>query len=270
EGGGERRETRPGALAVPAAEVARSRGPGTDFDGAVLGSDILDGHQEHRHEVLREVGLGRTASWSQPRGSLDQLELTRRLGMLAATGTRGDPEPLRRRPSTPATAGRDRSLVTARQCRTRIRLVHGTRPRADPQTPGRGQRESLPCDRDVLGHVLGAGGAAAVQDGRASGRPHAPVGIDPEIARPRPWEHEAFDELDGELARVDRLLDVVRLHVGEDPHVAGILAARVAGVLAGARTLPGALPGILLRDADRVGVEEVVGPFGEPQDDLVT
>src|SRR5262249_24796649 len=142
--------------------------------------------------------------------------------------------------------------------------------RARRQAAGGGAPDALAGDRDVIGDQLGAGGAPAVQHRGARRRADAEVRIEDQVVRARGREHEALDQLDRELAGVDRLLDVVRLDVGEDPHVARVLTGGMAAVLAGARSLEGALAGILLWHAHGIEVEVIGVAAREPEDRLVT
>ena len=66
-----------------------------------------------------------------------------------------------------------------------------------------------------------------------------------------------------------RLLHMVALDVGNVPQVARILAERVARQLPCFRPLEVLLARILLRDSDRIEVEEVVVRLSEPDDRFV-
>lgn len=83
-------------------------------------------------------------------------------------------------------------------------------------------------------------------------------------------QNQTFDKLDRKLARVLGLLDVIILHVRENPYVAGILAERVSGKLPDLGSLEVLLVGIFGWDPDRVQIECVVLGLGEPQDRFVS
>jgi hypothetical protein len=131
-----------------------------------------------------------------------------------------------------------------------------------------GELDPLARQRHVGRHDLGARGAAAVEKGGHGRRAGTHVRIEDQVARIGEGQHEALDQLDGELAGVGGLLDVVVLDVGDRPHVARVLAERVARRVAGVGTLEVALARVLLRHAHRVQVEHVA-LAREPEDGLV-
>src|SRR4029077_9757651 len=95
------------------------------------------------------------------------------------------------------------------------------------------------------------------------------VRVDDQITGLGEREHQPLDQLDRELTGMDRLLDVVVLHVRDHPHVTRVLAERMAGRLPRARTLEVPLARILLWHPHRIEMEDV-GGAGEPEDRLVT
>lgn len=109
----------------------------------------------------------------------------------------------------------------------------------------------LPSRLDVGRLDVAAVAAAAVLDRRDDARSNAHIRVEDVVALPRHRQHQTFDELDRELARVDRLFDMVVLDVGNDPDVARVLAKRVAGELAGLGAFEILLPGYL--DGTRTG-----------------
>src|SRR3989337_1387305 len=68
---------------------------------------------------------------------------------------------------------------------------------------------------------------------------------------------------------MNRLLDVVGLHVWNVPDIGRVLAQGIAGKLSFSWPLEVLLVGIFLRYTYRIKVERVVVPFGKPQDNLV-
>src|SRR5450759_3412670 len=66
-----------------------------------------------------------------------------------------------------------------------------------------------------------------------------------------------------------RLFDVVRLHVGDHPNIAGVLAERVTRQLPPLRSLERSFVWVLLRHPHRVKVEVVALTLREPEDGLV-
>jgi len=86
---------------------------------------------------------------------------------------------------------------------------------------------ALARDRDVPIDDVAAGGSASVEQGGHCRAADPEVRIQDEVVLLREREHQTFYELDRELARMFRLLDVVVLHVRNDPHVARVLAQRV-------------------------------------------
>src|SRR5262245_52731134 len=184
-------------------------------------------------------------------------------------GASADPEPLSGRArADPARADGVRS-VSPGERRVRVGSVHGPGARPGGERSGRGHREAFARDRDVLRDDLRPGRPPAVKNGGARRRADAGVGIQHQVARVGRREKHALDQLDRELAGMGGLLDVVRLHVREGPHVPGVLAQRVAGVRAGALALPPALARILLRHADGIEVEHRLASLGEPEQHLV-
>src|SRR5207248_5711452 len=188
---------------------------------------------------------------------------------LDAEGAKGDPQTLgRAAPPMGPDRGRRRRFAP-RERRGRVRPMHRAMHRTGRELPPGSEGDALPRDADVLRDDVRPGGPPAVFDGRARGAPDPQIRIDDEIPGGRERDDEPFDQLDRELAWVDRLLHVVGLHVGEDPHVARVLSQRVAAVLADVLPLPGSLAGVLLGDPDGIEVEGVGVTFGEPQDHLV-
>ena len=129
--------------------------------------------------------------------------------------------------------------------------------------------ETLAGDVDVLLVDVAAVGITLVHRGGNQRRADPDVWIEHRITGIAHGEHEALDQLHRELARVDRLLDVVALDVGNLPHVARVLAEWVAGELAHAWPPEVALLGILGRHPDRVEVPLVGGGLGPPVEGLV-
>src|SRR5213080_1455132 len=215
-------------------------------------------------------GRGRLRRLFGPgRAVVEQAQLRPGTALLPIEDVRRDAEPLWRRAGDTLALAAPRFGVAPSKGGVRVWLVHrpAHRPRLQPSLGG--QADPLAGDLNIGGQALRPGRPSPVHHRRARRRADAHEGIDDEVAGLRHGQDEPFDELYRELARMDRLLDVVRLDVRKDPDVARVLPERVAGVLAGARSLPGALAGILLRNADGVEVERVVAPLGEPEDHLV-
>src|SRR5262249_8338177 len=120
----------------------------------------------------------------------------------------------------------------------------------------------------VAGIDLRSRRAAAVSYGRHGGRADPHVRIQHEVAAIGERQHEPLHQLDRELARVERLLHVVVLHVRDDPHVARILPERMTGELPGAWTLVVTFPRVLLRYTNGIQAKDVVRT-AEPEDRLI-
>src|SRR5437762_5626359 len=146
------------------------------------------------------------------------------------------------------------------------RAIHRSR----LELPLYGECNALLGDPKVVRDDVRPRRSPAVLDGCARSAADAHVWIHDEVAGGGERQDEPFDELDRELAWMDRFLHVVGLHVGEDPHIAGVLSQGVSGVLAGILPLPGSLARVLLGDPNRIEVEPVRVPLGEPQDHLVS
>ena len=146
------------------------------------------------------------------------------------------------------------------------RAIHRSR----LELPLGGECNALLGDPKVVRDDVRPRRSPAVLDGCARSAADAHVWIHDEVAGGGERQDEPFDELDRELAWMGRFLHVVGLHVGEDPHVAGVLSQGVPGVLAGVLPLPGSLARVLLGDPNGIEVEPVRVPLGEPQDHLVS
>lgn len=150
------------------------------------------------------------------------------------------------------------------------RLVDGPVDWSCPELAGGGGFYAAARDIDVCWYDIGSCRAATSKDGCSGGSTNANIGVDHEVSGVSEREYEPFDKLDGELAWVGSLLDVVVLYVGEDPEVTWVLAFGVAGVLTGLGSTIVLLAGVFLRDTYWVKVEEVLVALGEPKDGLIS
>lgn len=151
----------------------------------------------------------------------------------------------------------------------RPRHVDELAQRSSGKLPLHRQLNSLPGDLQIFLAEIGSRSPALVHDGSAQGGCHSGIRVNHQVTLVRESEYQPFYEFDWELARVLRFLYVVVLHVRYHPHVAGILAQWVAGVLALLRAFERLLARILLRYSDRIEIEHVVVALGEPHDVLV-
>ena len=92
-----------------------------------------------------------------------------------------------------------------------------------------------------------------------------------------PWvgqgENQPFNQANRKLAWVVGLLDMVAFYVGDVPHVLGVLAQRIAGVVASVGPLEVAFPRILRGHAHIVKIENIGlvlrSRFGVPHNHFV-
>lgn len=109
------------------------------------------------------------------------------------------------------------------------RLVH----RPDTQLAGPRLPYALFSAVEVRRIDLRTRGAAIVTDRRVGQAANTRERVDHQLVGPGRTQDRAFDQLDGELARMPGLLSVIVPDIGDDPDVAGVLALGINGVLAG-------------------------------------
>ena len=123
-------------------------------------------------------------------------------------------------------------------------------------------------DFDIGGGVVATTGTSPVLESSDGAGSAAHVGVDDKVAGSRHGKDEPFDEFNGKLAGMLRLLDMVGFDVGNNPDVPWILAERVAGELPDFFAFEVAFPRVFLRYAH--GVEIEIGfALGEPEDGFV-
>src|SRR5207245_1171723 len=128
---------------------------------------------------------------------------------LDAEGTKGDAQPLGRAPPPTGPDRGWRRRLAPRERRGRVRPMHRAMHRTGRELPPGSEGDALPRDADILRDDVRPGGPPAVFDRRARGAPDPQIRIDDEIPGGRERDDEPFDQLDRELAWVDRLLHVV-------------------------------------------------------------
>jgi hypothetical protein len=82
-------------------------------------------------------------------------------------------------------------------------------------------------------------------------------------------QNEPLWNFNWELTGMIRFLNMVTLHVWDNPNIAGVLAQRITGVLATARTFVSLLSRVLLRDSYSIKIEDVVVTLGVPEDAFI-
>src|SRR3972149_8684227 len=142
-------------------------------------------------------------------------------------------------------------------------IVHGPLHRPDAKLAFFRQSDSLLGDGDILWHCFGTNCSALVHQSSYSGTAYPHERVQHPVVFVSHGEDQTLDQLDGELAGVDRLLDVVGLHIRNMPNITGILAQWVAGELANLLPFEVFLAGILLRDTDGIQVECVYVSLGK-------
>jgi len=150
------------------------------------------------------------------------------------------------------------------------RLVDGPVDWSCPELAGGGGFYAAARDIDVCWYDIGSCRAAPSKDGGSRGGTDPNIGVDHEVSGASERKYEAFDKLDGELAWVGGLLDVVVLYVRENPEVTWVLPFGVAGVLPHLGSPIVLLAGVFLRDTYGVKVKEVLVALGEPKDGFIS
>src|SRR5437899_11268216 len=108
-----------------------------------------------------------------------------------------------------------------------------------------------------------------MKQGRNRYRPDAYERIDYHVSRVCEGKNEPLWNLNRKLTRVSRFLDVVALHVRNDPDIPRILAERIAGILTTTIPFVSELARVLLRDSHRVEIENIFISLRIPQDCFV-
>jgi hypothetical protein len=94
-----------------------------------------------------------------------------------------------------------------------------------------GHLRRRPLGHPILSDSIRTCGTSAVKYRCACRATDSNIGIYNEVPRIGQGQHKALDQLDRELARMDRLLDVVVFDVWDGPNVPGILSQGIAGIL---------------------------------------
>ena len=149
-------------------------------------------------------------------------------------------------------------------------IVDGLPHRPGPELAGFEQPHALARYVDILLYDVAPVSVAIVQKGRDCGRPDTHVRIEHGVTGVRHRHHQAFHELDGKLARMNRFFGMIALDVRKDPNVTRVFPQRIPGNLSGLRALVVTLTRVFGRDADWIQVPSVVVAFRPPADGLVS
>jgi hypothetical protein len=104
-----------------------------------------------------------------------------------------------------------------------MRLVYRPVHRSRAKPTLLGQIETLMRKHYVFREDLSHDPAALIDCGAHHRAPHAPIRIQYPIAGLCHRKHKALYEFDGKLARMNCLLNMIPLHIRENPHIARIL-----------------------------------------------
>ena len=132
------------------------------------------------------------------------------------------------------------------------------------------QPECALGDIDIFCFDFRTGTTPAVTDSSNDRGSASDKGIKHPIGFITHGKYEAFDQLDRELTWVVSFFHMVVFNIWNVPDITGILAERIARVLAGFGSLEIFFAGVFLRDAHWIKIEDIfIRLSGEPKNSFV-